>query len=99
MFMQYKQNQPFNENHLRPCPMLENPQAIVEMVHHTHAHSTDLESPETVEHLVEKTKEYAANWKPKADELWEKSHYTPYRETEEFRMSRADYEKNVAPRL
>lgn len=99
MFMQYKQHQPFNENHLRPCPMLENPEAIVEMVHHTNAHSTDLESPESVEHLADKTRDYAANWKPKADELWAKSHHTPFKETEEFRISRRDYEKNVAPRL
>lgn len=99
MFMQYKQHQPFNENHLRPCPMLENPEAIVEMVHHTNAHSTDLESPESVEQLADKTRDYAANWKPKADELWAKSHHTPFKETEEFRISRRDYEKNVAPRL
>ncbi len=26
LFMQYKENQPFNENHLRPCPVLDNPE-------------------------------------------------------------------------
>ena len=41
MFMAYHDNQPFNENMLRPCPMLENPEFIEKMVHETGAHSTD----------------------------------------------------------
>lgn len=28
--MAYRNNQPFNENHLRPCPMLENPEILSE---------------------------------------------------------------------
>ena len=31
---------------------------------------TDLQSPESVEHLCEKCKNYAANWQPTADEIW-----------------------------
>ena len=27
-------------------------------------------SPESVEHLCEKCKSYAANWQPTADEIW-----------------------------
>lgn len=99
MFMQYRQHQPFNSNHLRPCPMLENPEYIEEMVSHTEAHSTDLESPESAEHLSAKTKEYAENWKDTADMLWEKSHHIPYRETHEYVMSRQEYEQEVLPKL
>ncbi len=55
MFMAYHDNQPFNENMLRPCPMLENPEFIEKMVHETGAHSTDPQSPESVEHLTAKT--------------------------------------------
>lgn len=73
IFMEYHKNQPFNENHLRPCPMLENPQCIEEMVKRTGAHSTDLTSPETVEHLCGKCTKYAENWKPTADRLWSES--------------------------
>jgi predicted Fe-S oxidoreductases len=40
------------------------------MVHETGAHNTDLQSPESVEHLCEKCKSYAANWQPTADEVW-----------------------------
>ena len=68
--MAYHNGQPFNKNHLRPCPMLENPELLEKMVHETGAHSTDLQSPESVEHLCEKCKAYAADWQPTADEIW-----------------------------
>ena len=49
LFMAYRRNQPFNKNHLRPCPMLENPEILQRMVKETGAKSTDLESPESAE--------------------------------------------------
>ena len=70
LFMAYHNNQPFNNNHLRPCPMLENPEKLQQMVHETGAKSTDLQSPESVEHLCGKCEHYAKEWKTKADELW-----------------------------
>ena len=70
LFKEYRKGQPFNNNHLRPCPMLENPELLEKMVHETGAHSTDLQSPESVEHLCEKCKAYAADWQPTADEVW-----------------------------
>ena len=70
LFMAYRDNQPFNKNHLRPCPMLENPEILERMVKETGAKSTDLESPESVEHLCGKCHAYAESWKPAADELW-----------------------------
>ena len=72
LFMAYHDGQPFNENHLRPCPMLENPEKLEEMVHRLgdDVHSTDLQSPESVDHLCDKCKPYAENWKGTADKLW-----------------------------
>ena len=32
LFEEYHKGQPFNHNHLRPCPMLENPELLGEMV-------------------------------------------------------------------
>ena len=72
LFMAYRANQPFNCNHLKPCPMLENPEILQRMVHETGAHSTDLQSPESVEHLCGKCAEYAKNWDERAQELWNK---------------------------
>lgn len=73
IFMAYHEEQPFNENHLRPCPMLENPEMLRRMVHGTAAHSTDLQSPESVDHLCDKCVDYADNWKPTAEKLWKNS--------------------------
>ena len=70
MFMAYHDGQPFNENHLKPCPMLENPEKLREMVAKTGARSTDLQSPETAEHLCAKCDGYAAAWDGTAQRLW-----------------------------
>lgn len=56
LFRAYHEGQPFNRNHLRPCPMLKNPDLLVQMVYATGAHQTNVESPESVEHLCEKCK-------------------------------------------
>lgn len=71
LFQAYHDGQPFNENHLRPCPMLENPEKLRQIVAQTGARSTDPMSPESAEHLCAKCDAYAANWEPKADELWD----------------------------
>lgn len=73
LFMQYHDNMPFNENMLKPCPMLENAGKLTKMVNEANAHSTDLQSPESAEHLYEKAKNYAYAWAPVADELWTES--------------------------
>lgn len=70
IFMAYHNGQPFNGNHLLPCPMLENPEKLREIVNATGARSTDLQSPESAEHLCAKCDAYAQNWKPVADKLW-----------------------------
>ena len=73
IFMAYHNEQPFNENHLKPCPMLENPEKLKMMVEAAGAHSTDPQSPESVEHLCSKCVPYAENWKETAERLWKQS--------------------------
>ena len=46
------------------------PGKLREMVAKAGAHSTDLQSPETVEHLCAKCDQYAKDWQPAADKLW-----------------------------
>lgn len=41
------------------------------MVHETGAHSTDLQSPESVDHLCDKCQNYADAWQKAADEIWD----------------------------
>ena len=73
LFMQYHNNMPFNDNMLRPCPMLENPERLRKMVHESGAKSTDMTSPEPVDDLCNKTTPYAERWEKKADELWKEN--------------------------
>ena len=72
LFMAYHNGQPFNNNHLMPCPMLENPQCLEKIINETGAVSTDLESPEEVEHLCSKCKLYAEKWSVEAEKIWNK---------------------------
>ena len=58
--------------------MLENPQMLRKMVEESGAHSTDMESPESVDHLCAKCDDYAAAWAPVAKEIWaEQKHKKP----------------------
>ena len=70
LFMEYKKGYPFSNNHLCPCPMLENPSKLQAMVDRSGAKSTDMKSPEDVHHLCAKCTEYAKKWQPRASELW-----------------------------
>ena len=66
LFMAYHEGQPFNDNML-----LENPTKLRAIIEKTGAKSTDMQSPETAEHLCSKCDAYAACWQPKAEELWD----------------------------
>ena len=84
LFMQYHDNQPFSDNMLRPCPLLDNKDRLAQMVHASGAHSTDLSQPEDVDSLCAKCHQVADNWQKAADRIWETS---PARE----RYARDDY--------
>lgn len=71
LFMQYHKNQPFNENHLRPCPLLDNPDALARMVDDSSAKSTDMIAPEDVHELSAKCYKAAEGWAETAGRLWE----------------------------
>lgn len=88
LFTQYYKNQPFNDNHLRPCPMLENPEALRKMVKESGAHSSDLLHAEPVDELCDKCVDFATAWAPEAERIWNsrkhrETHTQYYRDTEE----------------
>ncbi|MCM1543763.1 MAG: radical SAM protein [Ruminococcus sp.] len=88
LFMAYRHDQPFNDNHLRPCPMLENPDCLRDIINRTGAKSTNPQGEETAEALCSKCDKFAKAWAPKADELWKNNpHPNPktqfYRDTPE----------------
>ncbi|HVI41239.1 MAG TPA: radical SAM protein [Anaerovoracaceae bacterium] len=74
LFMQYKENQPFSENYLRPCPLLDNKGRLAEMVDKSGAKSTDMQHPEDVHSLCDKCNIAADNWEITANKLWEACH-------------------------
>ncbi len=73
LFMQYYENQPFNDNMLRPCPLLDNYGKLAEMVEACGAKSTDMESPEEARALCSKCKACSERWAPVSERLWETS--------------------------
>lgn len=88
LFKQYYKGQPFNDNMLRPCPMLENPQALRHIIDVTGAKSTNLTCPESADELCSKCDIYAKEWAPMAKQIWEEQErFHPftqyYRDTDE----------------
>lgn len=71
LMMAYYHEEPWNDNHFKPCPMLENPDLLPNIVKNSNAKSTDYVAEEMPEDLYKKTAPYAAQWTDTADELWE----------------------------
>jgi len=69
LFKQYNENQPFNKNYLRPCPLLDNPDRLKEMVHASNAKSTQMLDKESVDDLTDKCQRVSKNWAPVADKI------------------------------
>ena len=95
IFMSYYENQPFNDNLLRPCPMLENPDCLRAMVEESGAHSTDLKKTESADELCAKCDEAARAWTPVAERIWtdREDPRSPYRARTYCGMADTDIEK------
>ena len=74
LFMAYRRSMPFNKNLLRPCPLLDNPQALRTMVHVSGAYSTQVLDNETVDELEMKVEPYANEWAKVSKDLWNDNH-------------------------
>ncbi len=71
LFKEYKKNQPFNENMLRPCPLLDNPDYLKKMVLDSKAKSTQPKDRENVVDLTNKTQEISKKWEVVSTKLWQ----------------------------
>lgn len=74
LFMGYRKSQPFNDNLLRPCPVLDNPGALTSLVAESGAKSTDYQAQESAAEYSDKCVEKAAAWAIVAEKLWENTH-------------------------
>ncbi len=73
LFAAYQKRQPFCENHLRPCPIIDNPDALKEIVKESGAHplypgADAVISEDTNAFLNKKAKE----WAEVSDPIWDK---------------------------
>lgn len=84
LFMAFRRNQPFNDNHLRPCPMLENPQCLRQIIKETGAKSTNLLGEETADCLCSKCDKFAAEWAVQAERIWNSNSH-PHPKTQYYR--------------
>ena len=71
IFMEYYKNMPFNDNLLRPCPMLENPEWLPKLVEASGAECTNLTAQESACELCAKCTTFAEEWKPVAERMWD----------------------------
>lgn len=72
LFTAYQKRQPFNMNLRRPCPIIDNPEMLQQIVHESGAHPTQLYAGETIDEFAEKLKPYSRAWGEVADSIWEK---------------------------
>jgi len=69
-FKAFRNAQPFSDNPMRSCPLIDVPDKLVEVVEKSGAHSTEMSSPENVRDFAKKTKPIADKWQPVADEIY-----------------------------
>lgn len=69
LFKAYQKRQPFNDNHLRPCPLIDNPNAMRDMVRESSARATEAHVDETADEFAAKLQDYANAWGELADRI------------------------------
>lgn len=71
-FIQKKQ--PFNENHLRPCILVDNPQLLRDIVAETGAHPTHEGAEKLITTLASKVDRYTESYGKIADRVWKEEY-------------------------
>lgn len=77
-FMAFRKRQPYSDNLLRPCTIIDNPEMLREIVAEGGAHPTHEGAETILTTLAKPLDDYAAAWKCRADKAWEEEydHYT-----------------------
>lgn len=73
LFKAYREAQPFNQNHLRPCPIIDNPRSLERAVLESGAHSTQSDGV-SASQLCGSLCDYAESWGKVADKIWDATH-------------------------
>ncbi len=82
-FRKFRKLMPFSGNVMRPCPVMDVPEALLQITQIPGVHSTHLGHPESPDEIVAKTRRVADEWKPVADDLFSR---VPAREKRKIRL-------------
>ena len=80
-FMAFRKRQPFNENHLRPCSIIDNPHVLRDIVAETGAYATHDGAETVVTDLAKQLDAYSCAYGKIADKVWNEE-YIPDEEKE-----------------
>lgn len=85
-FKAYRNRQPYSDNLLRPCMLIDNPQVIRDVVEETGAHPTDEGADMMIndDEFKKKLDKVASDFKVEADKAWEED----FNETGNYKMSK-----------
>jgi len=75
-FMAFRKRQPYTENHLRPCSIIDNPYILRDIVAETGAYPTHEGAETIISCLARPLDKYASDYKKIADKVWEEE-YVP----------------------
>ncbi|MFO7928262.1 MAG: radical SAM protein [Candidatus Humimicrobiaceae bacterium] len=81
-FMAFRKRQPYTENHLRPCSIIDTPQVLRDVVVEGGAYATHDGAETIITDLAKEMDKYSEDYKKIADKAWEEE-YTPDEEEEE----------------
>jgi len=70
----YQKRQPFNVNMRRPCPLIDNPEKMVEILEESKAYPTQLNPDESAREFADKLADYAKKWGDISDKIWFEKH-------------------------
>ena len=73
-FMAFRKRQPYNENMLRPCSIIDNPHILRDIVKETGAFPTHAGAETITTKLADDLDKYAASWGCIADKVWDEDY-------------------------
>jgi len=77
LFRSIRRRQPHNENHLRPCMIIDNPHVMREVIQESHPYFTHNGADEIYTERKGEMDRYAKTFGKLADEVWEKEYVHP----------------------
>ncbi len=73
-FMAFRKRQPYTENHLRPCSIIDNPYILRDIIAETGAYPTHDGAETIIGCLARSLDKYASEYKKIADKVWEEEY-------------------------